>query len=100
MQQYSAVAQSALANYPKIKNVTIMEYTPRFDTPDVDPAGVKLKLASFANSYFLQLWLDSPYKDKIFIGQHSLGCSRDTRNLRYTDQRTGRHDGVHMYGRD
>ena len=59
--------------------------------------GFKPKLASFENNYFLQLWLDSPHKDKIVIGQHSLMCNNETQQLRYTDAWTGKYDGVHMY---
>ena len=94
------VAHRSLSKYPQMKNVTIMEHGPRFDEVEVDPEGIKPKLASFANSYFLQLWMESPHKNKIFVGQHTLSCNVEVRKLRYTDTRTGRHDGVHMYGRD
>ena len=91
-------AEDALANHPGLKKVTIMNHAPRFDTKDVDPVCLKSNLASFANSYLLELWLDSPQKNKIFIGSHNLECSVSTRNMRYRDERTGRYDGVHMYG--
>ena len=94
------VAHTTLAQYPNIKKVTIMEHAPRFDTPEVDPLGLKHKLANFSNNYFLQLWLDSPYKDKIVIGKHTLDCTNNQRQIRYTDGRTGKYDGVHLYSRD
>ena len=93
------VAEDALRNHPDLKNVTVMSHTPRYDTVKVDPVGLKSILANFANNYFLELWLDSPLKDKIFIGSHNLECSGKSRTNRYTDKRTGRYDGVHMYGR-
>ena len=52
-----------------------MEHPPRFDTVDVDPLSVKPTLANLANTTLGQLWLNSPLKDKIFIGQHSLESS-------------------------
>ena len=76
-----------------------MSHTPRYDTGKVDPVGLKSILVNFANNYFLELWLDSPLKDKIFIGSHNLECSGKSRTNRYTDKRTGQYDGVHMYGR-
>ena len=92
------VAEDALTNHPNLKNVTLMNHAPRFDTHDVDPVNLKANLASFANSYFLELWLDSPMKDKIFIGSHNLECSADIKMKRYTDERTNKYDGVHLYG--
>ena len=76
-----------------------MNHAPRFDTNDVDPVQLKPNLASFANSYFLELWLDSSMKYKIFIGSHSLECSADERRRRYTDEKTQRYDGLHFYSR-
>ena len=45
----------------------------------------------------LELWFDSPLKNKVFIGSHNLECSAETRKKRYTDEQSGRYDGVHMY---
>ena len=72
-----------------------MDHAPRYD---VDHFGLKPKLASFANNYSLQLWLDSVHKSKIFIGNHTLDSSPEIRNMRFTDEQTGKYDGVHMYG--
>ena len=92
------VAEDALANNTDLKKVTIMSHAPRYDTRDVDPVGLKPNLANFANSYFLELWLNSPMKDKIFIGSHNLECSADVKMKRYRDEHSGRYDGVHLYG--
>ena len=75
-----------------------MNHGPRFDKKNVDPVGIKQKLVSYANSFLLELWLDSPHKNKILIGSHNLECSGSIQMDRYTDERTGRYDGVHMYG--
>ena len=66
------VAEEAIVDDPHLEKVTIMNHAPRFDTKDVDPVQLKTKLATFANSYFLELWLDSSMKDKIIIGSHTL----------------------------
>ena len=90
------VAVDALANHPSIKNVTVMNHSPRFDSREVDPVGLKPNMANFSNSYLLELWLDSPQKKNIFIGSHTLDFSADVRNERYTDDISGRYDGVHL----
>ena len=92
------VAEEAIGNNPNLVNVTIMNHAPRFDKRDIVPVQIKSNLASFANSYFLELWLDSPMKNKIIIGSHTLDCSGDVRQKRYTHERTNRQDGVHLYG--
>ena len=91
------IAQTALQSHNRLKQVTIMNNSPRFDTEADDPLGIKPKLAEFANSYILQLWLDSPLKNKIYIGSHTLECSAQTKLNRYVDPSTGRYDGVHLY---
>ena len=53
------MAQSALTNYPKLKKVVIMQHAPRYDRSDVDPLGLKPKLAMFANATFNQMWHSS-----------------------------------------
>ena len=93
-----AVAQNAVQNHPNLKKVVIMQHAPRFDEQNVDPTGLKPKLAKMANSTFSQLWHSSVHKDKIIIGQHSLDCTSDLVTARYKDERTNRYDGVHMYG--
>ena len=93
------MAHTALRNNPKLKKVIIIEHLPRFDVSDVDPTGLKPKLAKFANSYIAKEWQSSPMKDLIAIGQHSLDCSGDQITAMYRDGWTNRYDGVHMYGR-
>ena len=73
------VAQHALQGTSGVKHVTIMDHAPRFD---IEPLKLKSKFASFANNYFLQLWLDCVHKDKITVGSHTLDCPPDIRQLR------------------
>ena len=94
------LAEKSLQNNLSLSKVVIMEHPPRFDTPDVDPTSLKPKLARLANSTLGQLWLNSPLKDKIHIGRHSLESTGAgaTHFKRYENNKTGRYDGVHMYG--
>ena len=92
------VAEKALTTDSSVRKVTIMNHAPRFDKANVDPLRVKSKLAIYANSFLLELWLDSPQKENILIGSHNLQCSANTRAERYRDEHSGRYDGVHLYG--
>ena len=89
-------AHDAIENHPNIEKVVIMEHAPRHDVNDVDPLKLKPTLARYANNIFNQLWLDSKHKDKIVVGQHSLGNNVHDDN--YKDRRTSKYDGVHFYG--
>ena len=73
---------------------------PRFDKPEVDPTSLKSTLARLANATLSQLWLNSPLKDRISIGCHSLENSGagDGHLARYKNLSNGRYDGVHFYG--
>ena len=97
-QNMISVAHHALTQNTGLKKVILMSHPPRFDRSVVDPLSLKPALAKVANTTLHQLWLDSPHKDKIFIGEHRLDCSDSTQVLRYTDERTNRYDGIHMYG--
>ena len=94
------LAEESSQNNPSLSKVVIMEHPPRFDTPDMDPTSLKPELARIANSTLGQLWLNSPLKEKIHIGRHSLESSGTgaTHFKRYENRKTGRYDGVHMYG--
>ena len=95
------LAENSLKKYPNLSKVIIFEHPPRFDTIDVDPLSVKPTLARLANTTLGQLWLNSPLKHKIFIGQHSLESSGvgTAHFKRYQNSYTGRYDGVHLYGK-
>ena len=93
-------AHNSLQKHPNIQKVIIMEHSPRFDEKDLDPIGLKPALVNYANSIFNQLWLDSPFKNKISIGKHSLNTSSSGRehNESYKNTKNGKYDGVHFFG--
>ena len=92
------VAQNALCAHPELRKVVIMEHAPRVDTLKEDPTGLKLKLATFANASFAQMWHNSTMKDNILIGKHSIDAAGDKAPALYKNDRTGRMDGIHFYG--
>lgn len=97
-QSMFTTAQNALLKHPKLKNVTLMEHPPRFDTADKDPSSLKPQLAKFANNYLQQLWSNSSLKHKIVVGQHNLLCDGKIRQARFTRTLDKKYDGIHMYG--
>ena len=94
-QNIITVAESAIRNHPELEKVVIVEHAPRFDLEEVDPTGLKPRLAVFANNTLNKLQHSSEMKDKIVIGKHSLD---KLHSRMYKDERTGRYDGLHMYG--
>ena len=78
------VAEAALANNKQLIKVVIMEHAPRYDTQEVDPSGVKPKLANFANSTMSKMWHSSAMRNRIVLGKHSLSCNTDDKDSVYT----------------
>ena len=99
-QNIFTVAKHALERHPNLEKIVILEHNPRFDVAVADPTGLKPKLAKFANAKLAQLVNSSVLKDKLVIGKHNLDCSGERINGMYTDNRNGRFDGVHLYGRE
>ena len=73
---------------PGLKNVVIMEHTPRFDVHEADPTALKPKLAMYANTVLADLHKQSVFQDRIILGKHGLdmegskmgACYRDAHN--------------------
>ena len=99
-QNIFSVAQTALMNYPNLKNVVIMQHAPRYDRADVDPTGLKPELAKFANTIFSQMLYSSDWKEKITIGKHSLECPDDSFEELFVSGKSGWYDGIHLNNRD
>ena len=99
-QNMFSLAKQSLEQNPNLSKVILLEHPPRFDAKEVDPTSLKPVLARLANATLSQLWLNSPLNDKIIIGRHSLESSgAGAQHLaRYKNQRTGKYDGVHLYG--
>ena len=88
------IAHRALTEYPTLRKVVIFEHPPRFY--DVH----KSKLVNLPNNTLNQLWCNSPFRNKIILGRHSLESSGvgAAHTDRFQDYNTGRYDGVHLLG--
>jgi hypothetical protein len=75
-----------------------MKQIPRYDPQHVDPMGLKPTLSLLFNNTITNLWMDSADKDRIFIGNHNIECTGAIKESRYRHTKTGKYDGIHMYG--
>ena len=89
---------NALKTQPTLTKVVIMKQIPRYDPSDVDPLSLKPSLSLLFNNTMTNLWMESPYKEKIFIGTHNIECSGSIREARYRHTKSGRCDYVHLWG--
>ena len=88
----------ALENQTSLKTAIIMKQTPRYDPHNVDPLSLKSALSHLFNNTMMELWMNSPLKDKIYVGSHNIDCSGAIQSARYRHTKSGRFDGVHLYG--
>ena len=91
-------AVNALSGFSTLEKVVVMKQTPRYDPINVDPLSLKPALAELYNNTLTQEWMDCDIKDKIYIGNHNIDCNGAIREARYRETRTGRFDGIHLYG--
>ena len=95
---FFSVGVNALNAHPELRKVVLMEQTPRYDPLVADPHSLKQALSQLFNDTLAQLRLACPLKDKIFVGSHSIECSGSIREARYRHTKSGRFDGIHLYG--
>ena len=79
------IAHRVLRENPTLRKVVIFEHPPRFD--DVH----KSRLVTLANNTLNQLFENSPFKNRIILGRHSLESSGvgSVHADRYQDYNTG-----------
>ena len=75
-----------------------MKQKPRYDPVSVDPLSMKQALSHLFNNTLTKLWVSCPLKDKIYIGTHNIDCAGAIQSARYRHTKTGRFDGVHLFG--
>ena len=92
-------AETTLRENLCLKKVIIMEHFPRYDTKDVDPQQIKTNLAKYANNVLAQIWLNSPYRNKIMIGQHNVEVGEFGIKHDEAFKNDKRYDGVHFDGK-
>ena len=92
------VAVNALNATPSLKKVVIMKQIPRYDPSHVDPLSLKPTLSILFNNTLTELWMESPYKQKIYVGNHNIECTGAIKESRYMHTKSGKYDGIHLYG--
>ena len=98
-QNMLSVAKHAVQNHQKLEKVVIMEHAPRDDPEHVDPTGLKVILAEYANFCLTQMVENDELKDKIIVGKHNLGYGKNDKHFLFKDDWFGRYDGVHLYNK-
>ena len=76
----------------------MMKQTPRYDPATVDPLCIKPALAELYNNTMTEQWMNSQYKEKIIIGNHNIDCVGAIKESRYRVTKTGKYDGIHLFG--
>ena len=89
---------SAFEHQPSLKSIIILKQTPRYDPSEVDPLSIKPMLSHLFNNTLMELWMNSSLKHKIHVGNHNIDCSGAIQAARYRHTKSGRFDGVHLYG--
>ena len=89
---------NALSASNSLEKIVIMKQIPRYDPTQVDPMSLKPALSQLFNNTLTDLWMNSEFKDRIIIGNHNIECSGAIKESRYRETKTGRFDGIHLYG--
>ena len=89
---------NALQIQPNLAKVVIMKQIPRYDPLEVDPLSLKASLSLLFNNTLANLWMASPEKHRIFIGNHNIECNGVIREARYRHTKSGKLDGIHLLG--
>ena len=93
------VAINALSSSPNLKKVVLMKQIPRYDpSSHIDPMCLKPALSQLFNNTLSDLWMNSQYQGRIMIGNHNIECSGAIKEARYRETKSGRYDGIHLYG--
>ena len=92
------LAEKATSDNPNLKKVVIAKQIPRYDKFVTKPPGLKTSLSHLFNATLDQLGAKSDLKNKLFIGEHTIACDGAQREARYRDTKTGRYNGVHLFG--
>ena len=93
-----SAAVNALTVQPTLSKVVIMKQIPRYDPTHVDPLALKATLSLLFNNTLTDLWMKSPHKDKIFVGNHNIDCTGAIKESRYRQTKSRKYDGIHLLG--
>ena len=96
--RFFQTGEKALTAHQALEKVGLMKQTPRYDPANVDPLCIRPALAELYNNTMTECWMNSQFKDKIVIGNHNIDCTGSIKEARYRETKTGRFDGIHLYG--
>ena len=91
-------ARNLILGNSGIKNVLILDRTPRFDKVEADPTHLKRELSEYGNKVFRDELENSDVKEHIKIASHSLP-TQFQENL-YGNPSSSGFDGIHLRGPD
>ena len=92
------VGENALSNVPSLKKVVLLKQVPRYDPVDVDPLSIKPALAQLYNNTITDQWMNSKFKENIILGSHNIDCTGAIKESRYRETKSGKFDGIHLFG--
>ena len=100
-QKMFSLAESALHSYPSLQKVIILRRPPRFDPITTDPLELKPQLSRLGDAILFDIWCNSPFKNQITIGDHTIPHHLDENHLKiFGNPELNHYDGLHMYGPD
>ena len=94
-----SLAETALHEHSTLNKVIILKKPPRFDPTISDPMELKPQLSRLADTVLFELWCESRYKEKIFIGDHHIPHRLDDEHREVFGHPDSNHyDGIHLRG--
>ena len=96
--RFFKTGEKAISTNKGLEKVVMMKQTPRYDPATVDPLCIKPALAELYNNTMTEQWMNSQYKEKIIIGNHNIDCVGAIKESRYRVTKTGKYDGIHLFG--
>ena len=99
-QMLFSIAETALQTYPELQKVILLRRPPRFDPVGVDPLQLKPQLSKLGDAFLFDLWCNSRFKNRIFLGDYLMPDPRDHHaHLQvYGHPDHVQYDGLHMSG--
>ena len=98
-QQIFTLAEASLHTYPQLEKVIVLKRPPRFDPLAIDPLQLKPQLSRLGDACLFDLWCNSAFKNKIFLGDHEIPHHLDdVHHMVYGNDDHPKYDGLHMYG--
>ena len=94
-----SLAECALETHPSLEKVILLRRPPMFDPVSTDPLELKPQLSRLGDSVFFELWCNSRFKKRIYLGDHQIPNRLDNEhNAVFGNPDQDHYDGLHMIG--